>query len=120
MHWRGRAREHEVKLQLVIVGVTRNPLRGLAWSSARTRGNVATFGVPAGSPRNPLRGLAWSSVRTRGNVATFRVPAGFPRNPLRGLAWSSARTRGKVVTFWVPAHPSTSVRSHREKYIDDK
>ena len=40
-------------------------------------------------------------------------------NPLRGLAWSSARTRGQVATFRVPAQPSTSVRSHREKYIDD-
>ena len=44
--WRGRAREREIKLQLL--GVTRNPLRGLAWSSVRTRGKVATFGVPAG------------------------------------------------------------------------
>ena len=41
MDWRGRAREREVKLQLF--GATRNPLRGLAWSSARTRGKGATF-----------------------------------------------------------------------------
>ena len=43
--WRGRTREREVKLQLL--GVTHNPLRGLAWSSARTRGKVATFRVLA-------------------------------------------------------------------------
>ena len=32
MDWRGRARERDVKLHLV--GVTRNPYHGLAWSSA--------------------------------------------------------------------------------------
>ena len=71
-----------------------NPLRGFAWSSARTRGKVATFRRDAhcvdwrgraperevklqfvGAPRNPLRGLAWSSVRTREKVATFRRDA---------------------------------------------
>ena len=40
MDSRGRAPEREVKLQLL--GVTRNPLCGLALSSARTRGKVAT------------------------------------------------------------------------------
>ena len=66
-------REREVKLQLL--SVTRNPLRGFAWSSVRTRGKVATFGVPARFPRNPLCGLAWSGVRTGGKVATFRGDA---------------------------------------------
>ena len=41
MDWRGRATEREVKLQ--VFGAPRNPYHGLAWSSGRTRGKVATF-----------------------------------------------------------------------------
>ena len=99
MDWHGRAREREVKLQLL--GFPQGSRATLCgdWS-VRARGKVATFRVPAGFPRNPLRGLAWSSVRMRGKLATFRVLAGFPRNPSRGLAWSSVRTRGKVACYF--------------------
>ena len=52
--WRGRAHEREVKLHLV--GVTRNPYHGLAWSSARTRGKVAIFGGPRATLTMDWRG----------------------------------------------------------------
>ena len=73
MDWRGRAREREVKLHLV--GVTRNPYQGLAWSNARTRGKVAFFSQLFGATHNPYHGLAWSNARTREKVATFRRDA---------------------------------------------
>ena len=54
--WHGRAREPEVKLQQL--GAPRNPLRGLAWSSAQTQGKVATLPrVRALDHANPGKGL---------------------------------------------------------------
>ena len=61
MDWRGRAREREVKLHLV--GATRNPYHGLAWSNAQTRGKVASSFQLFGVTRNPSHGLAWSNAR---------------------------------------------------------
>ena len=59
MDWSGRAREREVKLQLV--GVTRNPYHGLAWPSARTRRKVATF-------RRLAQPLPWIGMVERANA----------------------------------------------------
>ena len=62
MVWRGRTREREEKLQLFqLFGVTRNPYHGLAWSSARTRGKVATL------PRL-AQPLPWIGVVERRNA----------------------------------------------------
>ena len=58
MDWRGRVRERELNLHLV--GATRNPSHGLAWSNARTRGKVAHIFQHFGVTRNPYHGLAWS------------------------------------------------------------
>ena len=79
MDWRGRAREREVKLQLL--GVTRNPLPGLAWSSARTRGKVATFGGDA-------QPFAWIGMVERANArksCNFWGSRRVPAQPFAGI-----------------------------------
>ena len=137
MDWHGRTREREVKLQLLYV--PRNPYHGLAWSNARTRGKVVTFFQLFGVTRNPYHGLAWSSDRTRGKVDNFSGPRATLAMDWRGGAREREVPQGSRATFcgdWrgraferevnlllfgfrIPAQPSTSLRSHREKYIDD-
>ena len=104
MDWRGRAREREVKLQLV--HGARTPYHGLAWSNARTRGKVASFFQLFGVTCNPYHGLAWSNARTRGKVAHFFQHFGVTRKPYHGLPWSNATEREvKLQLFGAPHNP---------------
>ena len=71
MDWRGRTLECVVKSQLV--GVTRNPSHGLAWSNVGTRGKVTYFFLNVGVTRNLPQGLTWSNIGTRGKVGYFFI-----------------------------------------------
>ncbi|OLP82425.1 hypothetical protein AK812_SmicGene36920 [Symbiodinium microadriaticum] len=85
----------QVKLHLV--GVTRNPYQGLAWSNARTRGKVAHFFQHFGVTRNLY--MDWRGRATEREVQLQFL--GAPRNPYRGLSWSGERTRGYGLPPWL-------------------
>ena len=99
MDWRGRAHEREVKLQLF--GAPRNPLRGLAWSSARSRGKVATF-------QRPVQPFAWIGVVERA-IARYSCNFSAPRATLcvdwRGRARERMVKLQFFATFRRPVQP---------------